>query len=127
MSLGANGTKPIKANKKLISETELFEFILMPESEKLFGDNETLVAIRSIYTNMYLTARDTDRLNLYSDMDKIGTNEKFNLYYGHNNQVGMKSKATGKYLTAFPNKNKNLVLDRSHFQEWEMFEIVSYL
>jgi len=31
-----------------------------------------------------------------------------------------------KYLSSNPNKDSKLTVDRSHFKEWEMFEIVPY-
>ena len=39
---------------------------------------------------------------------------------------GLKSKANGKYLSSNPNTKRDLMVDRTDFDDWEMFEIVPY-
>jgi hypothetical protein len=124
--IGKNEKSHLYANSEIKQISEAFEVTSLSETQRRPGENETLIALKSMKSGKYLSARDTKKFRLTADAASIGDTEKFYVFYGHSNSVGLKSKASGKFLCSNPDEDKPLIIDRDHFLEWEMFEIVPY-
>ena len=112
----------LKANSDSVYEHTVFQAIIYPRNSTA-GNQEFIIGLRALLNGRLLSVRDE---YLWADAESLGDSEKFYVHYRLNNFVGLKSKATQRFLSAEPNKNKKLNVDRKHFKDWEMFEIVPY-
>ncbi len=88
------------------------------------GQNETVICLQSKLTNNLLTVRGKD---LVADTNQISENQKFLVYYGSNDIIGLKSKANGRFIGAHSDTNKPLVVNRNYFGIHEMFKVVEII
>ena len=114
----------LKANSDSVYEHTALQAIIYPiERNSTLDNREFIIGLRALLNGRLLSVRDE---YLWADAENLGDSEKFYVHYGLNNFIGLKSKATQRFLSAEPNKNKKLNVDRKHFKDWEMFEIVPY-
>jgi hypothetical protein len=126
-----NFNDSLKTNSKLRTELEMFEAVILRDNIFTLGgdssrasiSNTTQIAFKSVATRKYLSV---NGISLYANRDYIGDGEKFKLKFGQDNCVGFFSTRAKKFLTAFPNQNKPLILNRDHFLDWEMFYLISF-
>ena len=133
----------LKANSDVAYERTAFEAVVYPGS--VARDDMFIISLRSLSNGKLLSAKDE---RLFANAKSLSESEKFYVYYSFNNVIGscnflstfnwiskwlviffhegLKSKASGSFLSAHPSTSRRLKIDRRHFKEWEMFEIVSY-
>jgi hypothetical protein len=116
--------KEMYANSNLYTDAETFVAEVQPESTKALGQNEVLIALKSLKNGKYLSARDKSEFYLVADATSVQDTEKFFVYYNGINAIGLKSKASNKFLCADPDEDDPLTVDRDEFHEWETFEVV---
>jgi hypothetical protein len=109
------------------NENVIFMCILISEpNEELIqpGQNGTVVSIQSKLTRKLLSVRGKD---LVADTDQLSDNQKFLVYYGLNDIIGLKSMANGRFVGAHSGVNQPLVVNRNRFGTPEMFKVVEVI
>lgn len=103
----------------------MYILIAEPTEETILsGQNETVISIQSKLTNNVLSVQGKD---LVADTDQISDNEKFLVYHGSNDIIGLKSKSNGRFIGAYPNEDKPLTVNRNDFGLHEMFKVIEII
>lgn len=114
---------PLKADSLNQDDVVIFMYIIIsdPGERVLSGQNETIMSIQSERTRNVLSVRGQ---NLVANTQTITDNEKFLIYHGPNDIIGLKSKASGKFVGAHYSYRYALVTDRDEFGRQEMFKVI---
>ena len=115
---------PLKANSLNENDNVVFRHILVADSNAFIGRNETTICIQSKLNGKLLSVRGQELAAL---TENISDHEKFIVFHGSNDIIGLKSKLNGKFIGAHANKNKLLQVNRDKFLEAEMFKVIPVL
>ena len=92
-----------------------------PNEQVLSGQNETIMSIQSEKSRNVFSV---SKHSLYANTQDITDSEKFLIYHGPNDIIGLRSKSNGKFVGAFYDYTKSLTANRNTFGRQEMFKVI---
>lgn len=117
----------LKADSLNIGDEVVFMSILIADhsgGNLLNHHNKTIISIQSKLFNTVLSVRGQD---LIGNVENVADNEKFMIFHGPNDIIGLKSMANGLFVGADYDKDIPLVVNRRGFDNWEMFKVVEII